>query len=166
MGHHPQHIRSPSQLSALSVWRLFPSRRAPQVLIDPQAASAERVRAWEAQLSRLQSTCGCDQGAAGLVVGLIGYALFLLLRSGGWGHLGRTELLLGLGVLAATTSGGKFLGLWLAHRRLHQLRQEIRSQWTPHDPPEPVSRYVGAQGPDTPPRSRPCCGNASERRAS
>jgi hypothetical protein len=158
MGHQPQNIRHPSQLAALTVWRLMPSLGPGRVLIDAEAASADRVRSWERQLSRLQTACGCEQGALGLLVGVIGYMLFLLLRSGGWGHPARKEFLIGLGVVVATTCVGKLLGLWLAQRRLDRVIKEIQSQWKPHDSVDPDSRYAGVKGPDSRIGSTPCCG--------
>jgi len=66
--------------------------------------------------TRAQSPCGCEQGAAGLVVGTLGYLLFLLLRTGGWGDPGWREFWIGCGVVVVTTSLGKMIGVFL-HRR-------------------------------------------------
>ena len=159
MGNQPQDIRHPSELATLSVWRLIPSLAPSRVLISADAASADRVRSWERQLSRLQTACGCDQGALGLLVGATGYMAFLFLRSGGWGHPGRKEFWIGFGVVIATTSLGKLLGLWLAQRRLDRVIREIQSQWKRHDPVDPHSRYVGGKRrPDSRIGSTRCCG--------
>lgn len=129
----PQHIRHPSQLADLTVWRIIASRVPHPVLIEAEGASAERVLSWGRELSQLQSACGCEQGAFGLLAGVVGYALFLLFGAGGFGHLGRKEIWVGLGVIAVTTSVGKLFGLLAAQRRLKRVIKEIQSQWKPRD---------------------------------
>lgn len=158
MDHQPQNIRHPSQLAALTVWRLMPSLAPGRVLIDPEAAPADRVRSWERELNHLQTACGCEQGAIGLFVGLIGYMFFLLVRSGGWGNPGREEFWIGLGVVVVTTSVAKLLGLWSAQRRLDRVIKEIQSEWKPNNSVGPYSQSEGVHGPDLRIRSTPCCG--------
>src|SRR5438045_2773526 len=129
-----EHIRHPSQLSAPSMWRMIWRRIPPRLLIEAEGTSAERVLTWESQLSHLQSACGCEQGAVGLIVGLGTCLLFLLLRSGGWGHPGRREFWIGLGVVTSTTSVGKLIGLLLAQRKLKRVIKEIQTHWKPEKP--------------------------------
>lgn len=124
-----ERVQHAAELSKLTVWRIFPWNAPKRVVIDADAELAEQARSWERQLSRLQSSCGCEQGAAGLMVGAVGYLLFLLLRPGGWGHPGRREFWIGFGVLVVTTSAGKFLGLLRAQRRLRRVIGEIQRHW-------------------------------------
>jgi hypothetical protein len=158
-----QHIRHPSQLSAVSLWRMIWRRTPPRVLIEAEGAgaSAARVRAWESQLSRLQSACGCEQGATGLIAGLGVYLLFLLLRSGGWGHPGRREFWIGLGVITSTTSVGKLLGLLLAQRRLKRLIKEIQTHWKPQPLQDQGSGDAGMRWTGPRAGSTRCCGGRS-----
>ena len=161
MGHRLQHIRHPSQLSALSVWRMIRWQAPDRVLIEAEDTPAERTRLWEKQLGHLQSACGCEQGAAGLIVGAIGYALFLFLRPGGWGHPGRREFWIGLAVLMTTTSVGKFLGLLLAQRRLKRVIGEIQTHWKPRPLQAPQSEATGLRQTDGRVRQTRCCGGRS-----
>jgi hypothetical protein len=140
------------------VWRIIPSRTPNRVLIEAEGASAERVRSWEKQLSHLQNVCGCEQGALGLITGAVGYVLYLFLRSGGWGHPGRNEFWVGLGVVVATTSIGKLLGLLVAQRRLKRVIKEIQSQWKPRYLQDQDSGYVGGTRTDSRVWPTRCCG--------
>jgi hypothetical protein len=160
MGEHLQRIQFPSQLSSLSVWRLIPRKHSDRVVIEAEGTLALKARAWENQLSKLQNSCGCEQGAAGLIVGLAGYALYLLARPGGWGHPGKREFWIGLGVLTLTTTVGKFAGLFRAQRRLRRLITEIQQHWKPE--PNQTGRPVttGAQ-PSRRAWSTPCCAGQS-----
>lgn len=123
-------IRDPSQLADLSVRRLMSWRAPAPVAIQAAGTPSERVRAWERRLGGLQSACGCEQGAVGMFVGLLGYLAYLLMRPGGWGDPGSAELWTGFAVLCVTTSVGKAVGLRLAQQRLQQAAREIRAQWT------------------------------------
>jgi hypothetical protein len=121
-------VQQPSELDRLTVWRLAPSR-APDLAIETNAASRHRIRTWEKELTRQQRSCGCDQGAWGLVLGVATYLAFLSLRPGGWGHPGHHEAWVGAAVVAGTTTAGKFIGLALAQRRLRHLVSAVRAEW-------------------------------------
>ena len=149
-------ISRPSELEELDSWRLMPPAERPQLQLKVAGTATEKIRLWERDLTRLQSPCGCEQGAGGLVVGIAGYLVYLLLRSGGWGHPGWREFWIGCGVVAATTSIGKVLGMALGRRKLRQLIRQIRAEWKPPTPPE-HSYEVGAS--IAPRASRSCCGN-------
>lgn len=123
-------VRDPSQLADLSVRRLLSWRAPAPVSIEAAGTPLRRVRSWEQRLGSLQSACGCEQGAIGMVVGLLGYLAYMLLRPGGWGDPGSAELWTGFAVLCVTTSVGKAIGLQLAQRHLQQAAREIRAQWT------------------------------------
>lgn len=158
MGTRVQRIQHPSQLTALTVWRLIPWFAPSRVEIDAQRLSAERVHAWEKELRTLQSACGCDQGAVAMMVGVVSYALYLVLRSGGWGHPGRREFWIGVAVVAVTSSVGKFLGLWLAQRKLDLVIREIQSQWRPDSSPSDGSSYTARQRTESRTNKAGCCG--------
>jgi hypothetical protein len=136
-------VQHPSQLSTLAGWRAI-SWRAPQrVVLEAEGAFADRARLWEKQLDNLRSVCGCEQGAAGLIVGVVGFTLYLLLRAGGWGRPGHREFWIGLGVMVATSSVGKFAGLLWTHVKGKQVIREIQTDWKPA---LPQLRYSGAIG--------------------
>jgi hypothetical protein len=156
-----QHIRHPSQLSAMSVWRMIWRRTPPRVQIEAEGASAERVRMWESQMSRLQGACGCEQGAIGLIGGLGVYLLFLLLRPGGWGHPGRREFWIGFGLIVGTTSVGKFLGLLLAQRKLKLVIKEIQTHWKSQPLQDQQSGNTGMRLTEPRMETTRCCGARS-----
>lgn len=133
-----QRIQDPSQLESLTVWRLKPPRPPTGVHVEAEGPSPERVRSWNRRLTELQAACGCEQGALGLLAGLLGYLAFLFLRPGGWNDPGWHEFWVGAGVVTVTTSVGKFLGLAAAQRELNRLIKEIRSEW----PPRPSARGI------------------------
>ncbi len=96
------------------------------------------------------------------MAGVVVYALFLLLRPGGWGQLGRRELWLGLGVVAATTSAGKLLGLLMAQRRLKRVIREIQAQWRPPQDQDEAQAYTEERRTHGQVRVTRCCGRRSE----
>lgn len=148
-------IRYPSELASLHSWRIKPLKRPAQLQLEIQGASTERIQLWERQLTRLQSPCGCEQGAGGLLVGVIGYLLYLPLRPGGWGHPGWHEFWIGCGVVVITTSLGKAIGILTARRKLRQIILEIQGEWSPQSPSEGNYGTVGSVNVNPP---RPCCG--------
>jgi hypothetical protein len=160
-GRQIQSIRSPSQLSALTVWRIIPSRAPNQVLIEAEGASTERVRSWERQLNHLHNACGCEQGSLGLIAGVVGYVLYLFLRSGGWGQPGQSEFWVGLGCVVATTSTGKLLGLLAAQRRLKRVIKEIQSQWKTRYLLDENSGYVEGRRTYSRVWATRCCGRTA-----
>lgn len=123
-------IRDPSQLADLSVRRLMSWRAPAPIAIDAAGTPRERVSSWEQRLGNLQSACGCEQGAVGMLIGILGYLVYMLFRPGGWGDPGSVELWTGFAVLCVTSSVGKAIGLQLAQRRLQQAAREVRAQWT------------------------------------
>lgn len=159
------HIQEPSQLDRLSVRRLLSWRAPPRIVIDAGGTPQARVQEWERGLSHLLSACGCEQGGAGLILGMVGYLLFLLLRPGGWGDPGSAELWVGAATLTVTSTAGKVIGLRLAQRELKRTVREIRAQW--------VTQKIGG---NPPPRGAPhrtastihktpgCCGGSSPHR--
>lgn len=156
-------IQHPSGLNALASWRIKPARRPAQVDLQVEGMSPRRVETWERQLTRLQSPCGCDQGAAGLLLGAIGYPLYLALRPGGWGHPASHELWIGVCVIFLTTSLGKAMGILMARRRLRRVIREIQTEWKPQPVPERdfrSARSVQMQSQSS------CCGGGNARRMS
>lgn len=164
MGDQFQHIRDPSDLETLSVWRLVPSRMPPPIVLGREGAPAWQIRRWEDDLRRLQTACGCEQGAAGLIAGIAAYLFYLLLRPGGWGDPGTRELWIGLGVVVATSSAGKLVGLLAAHRRLKRAVREIQSHWRLPAGAQPVSDATAVEAERDEPVPAPrCCGRSSRR---
>ena len=151
-------ISHPSQLAALAGWQFNPSHARERVQLETQAASPEKVRSWEAQLTRHQSPCGCEQGGVGLLVGIVGTLLFLLLRPGGWGDPGWPEFFAGLGVVLVTTSAGKAVGILVARYRLQRVTREIQSEWKPQRPTGRDFGPVSITKSSARPLTR-CCGN-------
>jgi hypothetical protein len=149
-------ITDPSELDSLDSWRVGPPAQTTQLQLKVNGAAAEKVRAWERQLTRHQSPCGCEQGAVGLLVGVVGYLFYLVLRPGGWAHAGWRELWTGCVVVGITASVGKLLGILLGRRKLRRLIREIRAEWKPPNPP--AHSYEGSP-PIIARTSRGCCGN-------
>ena len=128
-------IGSPSELAEVGAWRMTPSHARERVRLEAPGAPLEKVRAWEAQLTRHQSPCGCEQGALGLVIGVAGSLAYLLLRPGGWGDPGWREFWIGLTVVVVATSLGKLFGILFAKHKLRRITREIQSEWKPQRPP-------------------------------
>jgi hypothetical protein len=151
---HRIKIRYPSELTALHSWRVTPSRTRAQLHLDIKGVSRERIKLWERELMRHQNPCGCEQGAGGLLVGIISYLLYLLLRPGGWGHPGWFEVCIGCGVILVTTSVGKGLGILLSRRRIRQIVREMQTEWRPQRSQERDYGVVSAVNVN---RTRRCC---------
>jgi hypothetical protein len=126
-----QRVERPSDLEALTVWRLA-ARLAPEVALDAEGVSRERLRMWEKRLSRQQRACGCDQGAYGLFVGLLISLVLLVSRHGGWVKPTSPEAWFGVLIVVATTTAGKFAGLALEQRKLRRMVVALRAEWTAH----------------------------------
>jgi hypothetical protein len=103
----------------------------------------------------LHSPCGCEQGSVGLLVGGLGYLLYLIFRSGGWGHPGWHGLWVGCAVVLITTSAGKFIGILMSRRKSLREVQKTQSETRPPRSPDyyfgPINRI------DARPTSQ-CCG--------
>lgn len=121
---------------------------------------AERARAWERRLSRLQGACGCEEGGIGLLVGVAGYLLYLTLRPGGWSPLDNFDLWAGLAVLFIGTSAGKLLGLRIAQRELQNAAWEIRAQWAARQSKDGPGLTEAAQNFRHGIRASTCCGDS------
>ena len=134
MGEHTQRIRHPSELGTLTVWRLVPWHAPGRVLLDTNTTLPGKA-SWEAELTRLQAACGCNQGAVGLFLGAGTYLLYLLLRPGGWGTPRWPEFWAASALVLVTTSIGKFLGLLWAQHKLRRIIRLIRTTWEPVPPP-------------------------------
>jgi hypothetical protein len=122
-------IRHPSQLSSLS---LFPGLRTPglgRISLQDDQIDPETRRVWEQQVNHYYFACGCDKAALGLVLGVVGYLIWLSLHPGGWVTLGWSDLWVGLAVVIGATVLGKTFGLWMAQRKLNTLVTDIQSKW-------------------------------------
>lgn len=150
-------IREASQLRELLTWQLMPSRRRHRVQIEADGISEKTKQLWQAELSHLRNVCGCEQGALGLAVGVLGYLGYLFIRSGGWPHFGKAEIWTGIVAIVVTTSCGKLIGIMRAKRRMRLLIAEIRHQWEQTDAGKRPDDIQGT-GRIWPSR---CCGNAS-----
>jgi hypothetical protein len=120
-------LSEPSELGGLSTLR---SRGRRRIRLSGRLAGHERSAEWERDLNRHYLACGCDAGARGTFIGLIGATLLAidaLMR--GW--LGWTGLvLLSLALIVAASGLGKLVGLLQANRRLKQLIHQIQQQVT------------------------------------
>jgi len=123
--------------------------------LESAGSPMEQVRYWERELNRLHAPCGCEQGAGGLLIGIVGYLLYLWLRPGGWGNPGSHELWIGCGVVIITTSLGKAAGILMARRKLRRLIQQIRAEGKLQRPPEHNYPDSGPVRTNQPSR---CCG--------
>ena len=166
MSDDPKRIRDPSQLADLSVRRLFSWRAPPPVAIEALGTPLARVHEWERRLSQRLGACGCEHGGVGLLLGLALCLAYLLLRPSGWGDAAAAEWWASLGLLCATSTAGKIIGLRVAQRELQRTAREIRAQWVaPQDTNTSASvrrqmpRATSAQVQ----RARPCCGNTHSR---
>jgi hypothetical protein len=123
----------PAELGELSALPFFRSRGRGRIRLSGRLAENENSAEWERDLNRYYFACGCDTGAKGTLIGIVGAALltFDSLRRGWFGW---TSLILLWVVLILSASGiGKLVGLIRADRRLKQLINRIRHEV----PPEP-----------------------------
>lgn len=119
-------LRSPSQLSSLSVFSQLRSPGPKRVVIQDDRLDPETRRAWEQQISRRYSACGCDIGALSMLISIVGYVGWLAIRPDAfaWNDtLSCSVVIIGAALI------GKLIGLWLAQRRLTALVKEIQWQW-------------------------------------
>lgn len=83
--------------------------------------SPERAR-WEGELNRHYNACGCDAGAAGLVI-----ALLVL---GGWTQFsGRPGAGTGVLFVVGGAIAGKMVGRLRVNERLKETIREIQARW-------------------------------------
>jgi hypothetical protein len=148
-------ISDPSDLDSLESWKMTPPMAHVPVHLNASGPPIDKIRRWEKQLTRLHSSCGCEQGAGGLLVGVFSYLIYLLVRPGGWGHPGSRDWWIGCGVVVVTSCAGKVLGILGSRRRLRRVIREIQTEWKPQ---RPQPRDFGTVTAFQPTSSRRCCG--------
>ena len=131
----PFQVRYPVELRSLSV---LPLKRNPgigAVVIADATLPQDKRQAWERQINRHLRACACAESSFGLLLGLIGYVVYLLWRWSAGAELGWSAL--GWGVLFVSICAlmGKWLGLVRAEMRYRDLVRRIAEEW-PAEPPK------------------------------
>jgi hypothetical protein len=131
----PFHVRYPIELRSLSV---LPLKRKPgvgSVVIADPALPQDKRQSWERQINRHLRACACAESGLGLLLALIGIALYLVWRWSAGGELGWSTL--GWSALVAFLCAlfGKWVGLVRAEMRYRDLVRRIAEEW-PAQPPK------------------------------
>lgn len=127
-----QHIiQHPSELNSLSTLP-FTRRRAGRGRIALSNTFRHQDKAkWEQRLNRDYYACGCNEGAKGLLLGLVIFGGFALLNylDADW-MVSRSLTTFGIGVIGMSIFG-KLVGLFRADMRLKRTVREIQEEWKP-----------------------------------
>lgn len=143
MKRQAQVITHPSQLNSLSVLRGFGPQGSGRLKIQDDSLNEDTARTWETHLNRLYFACGCDKGAIGMLLGLVGYPVWLAVQPDGLASLGWNGLWLGLAVVAVTTALGKLVGLVGAQREFKEAVRQVQKEWTAEPIRYPEDKICG-----------------------
>ncbi len=88
--------------------------------------SSEDNAALEKKLGRLYGACGCAEGAVGSVVGVVGFAVWALLRET---PLEWVDLAYLAGAFLVASGIGKLYGLWRSHLRLRAEVEQLAARY-------------------------------------
>jgi hypothetical protein len=108
-----------------SVFRLWPS--SDEINFNLAEFSHEKNRYWQEKLNRYHDSCGCPQSAAFIMVAMIVFVLYLIIRPSGfsikWSDVG-------LGVLVFILSGivGKIFGIFIGKIKLIKTVKMIKKE--------------------------------------
>lgn len=102
---------------------LFPKHEAITVQLDELDDNANRQL--EKELNRLHAVCGCAEGSITSVVGLMLFAVYLVLLDGASTLTGTQALAGTISTFVIFSLGGKFTAIYVAHRKLKQLAGRV-----------------------------------------
>lgn len=119
----------PSQLNMLSLFPLGRTTGLGTLRLGGALANDPEASNWESELNRHYYACGCDMGAKGLIVGLIGGVVLSGLGVNQAGLGGGWAITLAIGVAVAGAVAGKLVGLAHAEARLKNTIRAIQAQW-------------------------------------
>ncbi|MGH7501699.1 MAG: hypothetical protein ACREL7_08060 [Longimicrobiales bacterium] len=102
------------------VWRIG-RRRFTDVRVDSPVLSASNNTQRTVRLRSLYFACGCNEGKVASVLGLVGFALWMLIRPGGIASFSAFDIVIGVAIVGVAGLTGKFLALTLARRILARL---------------------------------------------
>jgi hypothetical protein len=112
----PLIVRSVNDLQQFSSGGRTHSR----IVLETDRLTPTEAAHWESKINRLALACGCELGAATCVAALIGCAWYVFTHGAmGTEHWVRTSLL-SLGVVAASATGGKVVGLIYSRQKLRR----------------------------------------------
>ncbi len=133
----------PSQLNHLRMGPLLRTKGIGRIVISGEMEQHPARENFEAELNRRYYACGCELGAAGLLIGLVvsgGWQAYRYFSSGGT-ILSAIGMVLLVAVIGAVA--GKFIGMLKASRVLRQTVQNIQKQWQVDPPPQQESWDCG-----------------------
>ena len=125
----------PSQLDALSVLPFLWKRGLGTLRLGGNIMEHPERKRWEDKLNRYYDTCGCNEGAAGLIIGLLsgsawaGYSYFKGISGGGVA----VGIAFSIAIVGAII--GKLFGRFRANEKLKQTIRDIQGQWQPEEKP-------------------------------
>jgi hypothetical protein len=131
----PFQVRYPVELLSLSV---LPLRRKPgigAVIIADTTVPQDKRQSWERQINRHLRACACAESSLGLLIGLLGYVLYLAWRWSAGAEVGWNALGWGILVVFLCALIGKWIGLVRAEMRYRDLVRRIGEEW-PAQPPK------------------------------
>ena len=124
-------IQHPSQLNRLSLFPGFRTKGLGKLRLGGEMAGHDRKESWEQELNRNYYACGCDTGAAGLLLGILFGGLYAAYRVAGNDWTLRRGVVAAVLVALIATAAGKLYGLLRANRRLKATIMEIKQEWKP-----------------------------------
>lgn len=128
-------LHHPSQLADLSVWPWRRMRGISGYEITDEKIPSDLRKQWQQELRRQVIACGCDLASLGMLLGVIGYGLWV-----GIGSAQPLGVATAIGVVSAAAAGliaGKFVGLARASGKLKQTIAKIQNEWPAKPIPKP-----------------------------
>lgn len=123
MSRKPYQIKHPVQLRGLLGVPGFRTGGVGQIKLDAPDLPAELISDWEKALNKSYHACGCGEAAIGLLLGVIGFAVWYITPAV------RSDLWIGLAAIVGGLVIGKLFGLTKAQLRLRTLSRQITAAW-------------------------------------
>ena len=120
----PLYLRKPGDFQKIAFWDFFRPRPFSQIFLRLQGIEPERRSKLEKELNFHYAACGCETGAIFVLISLVLFGAYLLLRPGGLPAIQWMDTAWGFGFFFLAGLVGKGAGLAASYFKLrYRLRQ-------------------------------------------
>jgi hypothetical protein len=134
-------IEHPSDLNYLTAFGFLKRRGLGKIQLSSETFEHSQKEEFEENINKNYYACGCDTGAKGLILTLIGGILYSVWT---YKYSDTTTTILVLNILGAAVTGavlGKLYGKFQANLRLKETIKIIQQHWKIGDNPTPARNH-------------------------